>query len=204
MPTRLNILPDQRLLDARPALQDYLSKIGQGVTPENFADLLDSVILGLLNDAFGRVAAHEGSIWVLDASREFLINSYNSGPNSSKIVGFRQPIREGIISMVVATEQGFVENEVYRNEKHSKLLDNELGMVTYAMIAVPFYFLSDCRGVISCVQLSRAKKENGQLIPIEPLPGGFDFDNLLPVQQAAAIIRDLLDLRMMRSAFGFE
>ena len=204
MPTRLNILPDQRLLDVRPALQEYLGRIGRGITPENFADLLDSVILGLLNDSFGRVAAHEGSIWVLDASREFLVNAYNSGPNSSKIVGFRQPIREGIISMVVATEQGFVENEVYRNENHSKLLDDQFGMVTYAMIAVPFYFLSDCRGGVSCVQLSQAKKENGKLIPLEPLPGGFDFESLLPVQQAASIIRDLLDLRIMQSAFGFE
>jgi len=193
MPSRLNILPDQRLLDVRPALQEYLGRIGKGITPENFADLLDSVILGLLNDSFGRVAAHEGSIWVLDASREFLVNAYNSGPNSSKIVGFRQPIRQGIISM-----------EVYRNENHSKLLDNQLGMVTYAMIAVPFYFLSDCRGVVSCVQLSQAKKEGGQLIPLEPLPGGFHFESLLPIQQAASIIRDLLDLRIMQSAFGFE
>jgi hypothetical protein len=36
------------------------------------------------------------------------------------------------------------------------------------------------------------------------LPGGFDFESHLPVQQAASIIRDLLDLRIMQSAFGFE
>ena len=204
MPGRLNIFPDQRLLDVRPALQEYLRRVGQNITPEEFPKLIDSVIFDLLSDYFGRVGAHEGSIWILDASREFLVNAYNSGPNASKIVGFRQPIREGIVSMVLATEQGFVENEVYRNENHSKLLDNQLGVVTYAMIAVPFYFLSDCRGVISCVQLSQVKKERGQLIPLEPSPAGFGFESLLPVQQAASVIRDLLDLRVIRSAFGLE
>jgi hypothetical protein len=204
MPNRLNLVPNQRLLDARPALQEYLNRIGQSITPENFAELLDAVILGLLNDCFGRVGAQEGSAWVLDDSREFLVNAYNSGPNASKIVGFRQPIREGIISMVVATERGFVENKVYRNANHSKLLDNQLGMVTYAMIAVPFYFLSACRGVISCVQLCQAKKEQGELIPLEPLPPGFGFESLSPVEQVASIVRDLLDLRIMQSAFGLE
>jgi hypothetical protein len=204
MANRLNILPDQRLLDVRPALQEYLRRIGQSITPENLADLVDPVILGLLSDSFARAGAHEGSIWILDASREFLVNAYNTGPNASKIVGFRQPIREGIISMVLATEQGFVENVVYRNENHSKLLDNQLGMVTYAMIAVPFYFLSDCRGVISCVQLSEAKKEEGRLIPLEPLPAGFGIESLLPVQQVASIIRDLLDLQIMQLALGLE
>jgi hypothetical protein len=204
MANRLNILPDQRLLDVRPALEDYLRRIGQSITPENLAELIDPVILGLLNDCFGRVGAHEGSIWILDASREFLVNAYNTGANAAKIVGFKQPIREGIISMVLATEQGFMENVVYRNENHSKLLDNQLGVVTYAMIAVPFYFLSDCRGVISCVQLSEAKKENGQLIPLEPSPAGFGFESLLPMQHLASIIRDLLDLQLMQLALGLE
>jgi hypothetical protein len=204
MPNRLNLVPNQRLLDARPALQEHLNRIGQSINPENFASLIDPVILGLLNDSFRRVGAQEGSVWILDGTREFLVNTYNSGPNASKIVGFRQPIREGIISMVVATEHGFVENDVYRNVNHSKLLDNQLGMVTYAMIAVPFYFLSACRGVVSCVQLCQAKKEGSELVPLEPLPPGFGFESLSPMQQVSSIIRDLLDLRMMQSAFGLE
>jgi hypothetical protein len=204
MPIRLNILPDRRLLNVRPALHEYLSQIGQSITPDTFPELIDSAILGLLNDSFGRAGAQEGSIWVLDPSREFLVNAYNSGPNASKIVGFRQPIREGIISMVMATEQPFLENEVYRNERHSKLLDNQLGLVTCAMIAVPFYFLSDCRGVVSCVQLSQVKREREELIPVEPLPAGFGFESLNAIQQTVSIIRDLLDLRVIRSAFGLE
>ena len=60
---------------------------------------------------------------------------------------------EGIISLVVASEHAFVENQVYKNKSHSAALNKKLGKTTYAMIAVPLYFLNQVRGVISCVQL---------------------------------------------------
>lgn len=188
----------------RPILQEHLDRIGEKITPDNFPGLCDGVILGLLKRSFMSVGGHEGSVWLLDPPREHLTIVYNTGPDSAKINGFKQPIREGIISMVVQNEQSFMENEVYRNEHHSKLLDNQLGVLTYAMIAVPFYFLSGCRGVISCVQFVRAKKEQGTFALTEPHPSGFTIDGLTQIQGAATIIRDLLDFRMVKATLGWE
>ena len=137
----------------RPALQEHLAKLGVAVTPENFLSICDEM---LLEASEGNLCAHradEGSIWLLDQEKQHLVVAYNSGPNTEKIMGFKQPLTKGIVSLVVASEHAFVENQVYKNAKHSKTLDKKLHKTTYAMIAVPLYFLNEVRGVISCVQL---------------------------------------------------
>jgi hypothetical protein len=204
MPTRPNFLPNEQLRSMRPILREQLDRIGEKITPDNFPGLCDGVIFGFLQRSFSSTGGHEGSIWLLDRTHEHLTIAYNTGPDSARITGFKQPIREGIVSMVLQNEQSFMENEVYRNEHHSKLLDNQLGVLTYAMIVVPFYFLSGCRGVISCVQLVRAKKELGNLVLTESRPPGFTIDDLSQIEGAATIIRDLLDFRLMKTALGWE
>ena len=64
-------------------------------------------------------------------------------------MGFRQPLNRGIVSTVLASEQAFIENEVYKNARHDDKLNESLAQTTFAMIVVPFYFLNECRGVVS-------------------------------------------------------
>jgi hypothetical protein len=52
-----------------------------------------------------------------------------------------------------------VENEVYKNVDHSKRVDHALGQRTEAMMIVPFHFIGDLRGVISCVVLGETTGE---------------------------------------------
>src|ERR1700704_6881063 len=103
--TRANFLPEQRFLPLRPALQEHLTKVGAAISPENFLSICDEMLLKLLRDTFERISADEGSIWLLDQEKKRLVATYNSGPNSEKIVGFTTPLSEGIISLVVASEQ---------------------------------------------------------------------------------------------------
>src|ERR1043166_4351952 len=171
--TRANFLPEQRFLPLRPALQEHLTKVGAAISPENFLSICDEMLLKVLNDTFERIAADEGSIWLLDQDKKTLVATYNSGPNSEKIVGFRNPLSEGIISLVVASEHAFVANQVYKNKSHSAALNKKLGKTTYAMIAVPLYFLNQVRGVISCVQLLDVLVQEGQAAPVGRAPPGF-------------------------------
>jgi len=101
----------------------------------------------------------------------------------------------GIICMVFASQQPFLENEVSRNAQQSKLLDSRLQMQTHSMIAVPFHFLHDCRGVISCVQL-KSPGEEGE-------PPGFKPSHLVEVQRAAALISQLIEFRVLSRAVGW-
>ena len=202
--TRANFLPEQRFVPLRPALQEHLSKLGVAVTPENFLSICDEMLLKLLKETFERIGANEGSIWLLDQAKEHLVVAFNSGPNTAKIMGFRQPVSKGIVSLVVASEHAFVENQVYKNTKHSKALDEKLHKTTYAMIAVPLYFLNEVRGVISCVQLLDVEVRDGQAEATGETPRGFGPPELNAIQTMAAVVRDLIDYRLLGTAVGWN
>jgi hypothetical protein len=144
MVKRPNFLPNEAFLALRNTLADHLGQMAQNITPENFPGICDQQIYQLLGESFQRVGADEGSIWILDGLKEHLVIAYNSGNRSEEVTGFKQPLGEGIVSLVVASEQSFVETEVYKNARHSRKLDDKFSVTTYAMIVVPFYFLNEC------------------------------------------------------------
>jgi hypothetical protein len=201
---RANFLPDARFVPLRSALQEHLTKVGEAILPHNFISICDATLLRVLSDTFERIRADEGSIWLLDEPKENLVVAYNSGPNANKIIGFKQPLNKGIISLVVATEQAFVENQVYKNARHSAVLDQKLHNKTYAMIAVPLYFLNQIRGVISCVQLVNLTNRNGELLPDGETPPGFRAQHLGVIQTTTQVLRDLIDYRLLGTAVGWN
>lgn len=202
--TRANFLPEPRFVPLRPALQEHLAKLGAAVTPENFLSVCDEMLLKLLKDTFAQISADEGSIWLLDHEKQNLVVAYNSGPNTEKIMGFQQPVTKGIVSLVVASEHAFVENQVFKNAKHSATLDRKLHKSTYAMIAVPLYFLNEVRGVISCVQLQDTEEREGKLAALGTTPPGFGPPELNAIQTIAAVVRDLIDYRLLGTAVGWN
>jgi|SRR6266404_2444339 len=204
MSSRVNFLPDERFLSLRSALKERLQKMADILTPENIGGILDVRIENVLRDAFDRVGADEGSLWLLDPEKEHLVIAYNTGAQSTEVVGFKQPVGSGIVSTSLASEQGFAENEVYKHELHSRLLDDRLSLTTYAMIVVPFYFLNACRGVISCVQLFNVRREADQTVPAGPIPPGFDIEQLNLIKRASLIISDLIDYRLLRVTVGWD
>ena len=152
---RCTIVPDPQFLELKGALLERLTSIASTITPQNFASLLDPLMRWVLEHGFSQAQAHEGTIWLTDAAEEHLVPAYNTGPHSDKLVGnFQQPIKEGIICMVMASEQPFVENDVAKNSQQSRRLDTMLGVETFALIAVPFYFLK------SWLMKSRMSKTN--------------------------------------------
>jgi hypothetical protein len=202
--TRANFLPEPRFVPLRPALQEHLAKLGAAVTPDNFLSICDEMLLKLLRETFTRISADEGSIWLLDQEKEHLVVAYNSGPDTDKIMGFKLPVTKGIISLVVASEHAFVENQVYKNAKHSAILDEKLKKTTYAMIAVPLYFLNEVRGVISCVQLQDVEVRDGKAATTGETPAGFGPPELNAIQTIAAVVRDLIDHRLVGTAVGWN
>jgi hypothetical protein len=201
---RANFLPEQRFIPLRPALQEHLAKIGDAISPANFLSICDEMLLKVLTDTFQRISADEGSIWLLDEGKQHLVVAFNSGPNADKIVGFKQPLNKGIISLVVASERAFIESNVYKNSKYSADLDEKLHNTTYAMIAVPLYFLNQVRGVISCVQLFDVLLQQGEPVPAGKTPPGFKPQHLVAIQTASAVIKDLIDYRLLGTAVGWN
>jgi hypothetical protein len=203
-PVRANFLPEQRFVPLRPILQEHLAKVGDAISPANFLSICDDKLIKLLVSTFERASAHEGSIWLLDEPKQNLVITYNNGPNAEKVIGFQQPTSKGIVSLVVATEQGFVENQVYKNARHSAMLDQQLHSTTYAMVAVPLYFLNQVRGVISCVQLIDVILQQQEAVPAGKIPPGFGPGELNLLQATAAVMRDLIDYRLLGTAVGWN
>ncbi|MCI0747654.1 MAG: GAF domain-containing protein [Verrucomicrobia subdivision 3 bacterium] len=189
------LAPDPRFAELKNALADRLASAGASITPQNFASLLDPLMRSVLAQGFAEATAHEGTVWLLDEPGQHLIPAYNTGPNAAKFVAtFKQPVNEGLIAMVTASEQPFVENEVYRNSRQSKRLDTALGVQTCSLIGVPFYLLKRCSGTISCVQLKTAN---------QPDPPGFTPSHLAAVQRTASVLSRLLDFQFLGATVGW-
>jgi hypothetical protein len=195
---RCTIVPDPRFVELHAGLQERLAAIVKSVQPENFASLLDPLARDVLARGFADARAHEGTIWLPDAEGKHLVPAYNTGPDAEKIVGkFRQPLNAGLVCMVFASEQAIVENDVYKNARQSKMLDEALRVQTYALIAAPFHLLKACRGVISCVQLKRPQTRAEELT-------GFSFDHLTAIQRTAGLLSQLMELRLLSEVIGWN
>ena len=193
------VVPDERWLALRPTLLATLNEAARGICCEAFDAFLDGSMRSLLVEGFRRVGAHEGTVWLLDELRTALVPRYNSGAHAEKFVGrFRQSLQSGMISMVAATEQPICENEVCRNARQDRRLDTELRVKTWAMLAVPFYYFSELRGVISCVQI--IPEESGETLP----PPGFSGEHLHELQHTAGLLSRLIEYRLLAQCIGLD
>jgi transcriptional regulator with GAF, ATPase, and Fis domain len=196
MSSRLNLLPDPAFADLRVALSERLERMAMAIKPAQFETLLDPLMRQIVQRGFSEASADEGTVWLLDESGESLVPAFNTGPDASKLVGtFKQPLNTGLICMVLASEQPFLENEVHKNASQSKLLDSRLKVQTHAMIAVPFHFVHACRGVISCVQLKRSAADAD--------PAGFRPEHLAAVQRSSALLSQLIEYHLLSRAVGW-
>ena len=181
----------------KPTLLGQLSQVAESIHAGNFASQLDTLMRAHLRSGFDAAGAHEGTVWLLDEKEEYLVPAFNTGPNADSIVGkFRQPLDSGLISMVLASQQPFLENQAYLNKRQSKLLDLTLETQTYALIEVPFYILRVCRGVISCVQL-RPREDDAKP------PNGFDDESLRSVLNLSETISRMVDLKLIGNTVGW-
>jgi transcriptional regulator with GAF, ATPase, and Fis domain len=195
---RLTVLPDGRLSTLRPVLSARMKEAAEMLGESAFDEFFDSTMRSLLISGLHCAGAHEGTVWLLDHSRTNLVPRFNSGPKAAAFVGsFRQTLRAGMISMVVATEQPICENEVHTNQRQDRTLDHKLGLVTCSMLAVPLYFASEVRGVISAVRLKPADST-------EPDPAGFSPEDLRGLQLTASVLSRLIEHELITLSIGME
>jgi hypothetical protein len=153
---------------------------------------VDTATCCLLRELLQRAAAAAGAentgLWL--ASDEHLHASLGTGPHAEHFVGiFKQPLERGIISMVHASAQSFCENAIPSNPEHSPVLDNTLGIITDAMIAVPLAVGGGIVGVITCVHTRPADDPSP--------PSEFGPKDLSEFEFAAACCGRILEAAML-------
>ena len=192
----LNLVADPELSAAGARLEDRLRHWADDLTLADFHQLRDSLIERVLAGAFQWIGANEGTIWLANPEGDHLTAAHNTGPRAGELIGFSQPLDQGIISLVYANEQAYCENEVSCRESHDTTLDEKLGLETIAMLAVPFYFAFGLRGVISCVQL----KEPGS----SETPPGFDTRHIEELANTATLVERLINSRLILASLGVD
>jgi hypothetical protein len=193
--SRLGILPDEEMAIYLPRLREFLSATGRKITPEKFR-LVAANYLPYLLSVFRVHHGSEGTVWIADRNDPALVPVFNSGPHADEFVGkYRQPLTSGLISMVFSTEKSFISLSVSERADHDKSLDTRLHLNTSAMLAVPFYFLNECRGVISCVQLQG--ETNAPLTP-------FALEDLSLLGETADMIGKLIDFALLQYFLGLS
>lgn len=198
MASRITVLPDDRLAALRGVVELRLQQAAELVTREGFEDFFDAGMRAAFCACLRECGAHEGSVWLLDEGCGALVPRFNSGPNAASFVGkFRQKLSSGVISAVVAMEQPMCENAMQRNARRDPALDEQLGVRTCAMLAVPFYFAGELRGVLSAVQLATGDAS-------APEPPGFSPDALGAFQTTAAVLARLIERRLLGDILGLE
>jgi len=177
-------------------VENYIDSWIQSSDPVELIEILDDSCRELLRIAFQAVGGTEGTVWLKDSGEEFLVAVYNSGREASNLVGFRQPIGSGIISLVYAQQQPYCENEIEGSDGHDDTVDKKMHQHTTAMIAVPFYFAFQLRGVISCVQLAD-QSGNDRL-------AGFDSDHVSQLVKAASGAEHFINATLLSAALGLD
>jgi hypothetical protein len=191
------ILPDPAFDDLRPVLTERMARLGTRFHAGQFAALMDPLIRQVLERGFHEAGAHEGTVWILDEAGENLIPAFNTGPDAERLMReFKQPLNAGLISMVFASEQPFLENEVWKNAQQSRLLDTLLAKQTCAMLAVPLHLVQTCRGVVSCVQLKKPGAPG-------PDPPGFRPEHLAGIQRMSTLLSRLIEFRWLGQMTGW-
>jgi transcriptional regulator with GAF, ATPase, and Fis domain len=198
MGERFTLLHDARLHAVQPLVTSRLRELATVVGTGAFDEFFDGTMRALLTKCLAGIGADEGTVWLLDQERTYLLPRWNNGPFAANFVGhYRQSLRVGMISMVVATEQPICENDVQQNERQDKTLDRTLGVRTCAMIATPLYFAGDLRGVLSAVRLQPAESA-------EPAPPGFEPGHIESLQLIVAVLARMLEHQLLGLALGLE
>ena len=191
---RVSILADARLQGCSADVERGLSTCAATLSIDDLQGLMDRANCAVFDSAMRDTGAESGTIWLANPERTHLTIGYSHVDQN--LVGRDQPLDEGLVSLVVASENGICENLVYQNEQHSKRIDEEFHFVTCAMIAVPFYLGGNLRGVISFVRIKADEQA--------PDPPGFTADHLGKVQQLSSTVERLLNYRLLRILLGLQ
>lgn len=193
-PARTQLLRLSGLAESGAEVERLLEAWIREKTPGQLVSLVDAASLNLLKEAFAAAGGCEGTIWLIDPESDELVASYNSGGEADKLVGFRQPTSQGIVSLVFVQQQPYCENRIGASAGHDDTLDRKIAKHTTAMIAVPFYFAFGLRGVVSCVQLAEAPRSRE----------GFHSADVETLARAVNLVGRLIDGTLLTSLLGLS
>ena len=187
--------PDATLIEYSSTIEQRLEACSRRMQPEDLRSLLGNAGRELVRVTTKTLEADSASIWLMSSDRTRLIVSHVF-PANEDLMNRDQPLDEGLVSLVLKSEQPICENQVYEHLDHSKRTDQSLGVVTCSMIAVPFYAGGVLRGVVSCVRM----KDD----PEAPDPPAFTSADLARMSRLAKALEQMINFRFLSGILGLD
>lgn len=206
--------PDPELTPLEERLASRRGEFARHALAAQPASLIEGLPARLIHQALGGIAADEGSVWLAMENAQVLVPVWNNGPDAPRFVNaFRLPATLGITGMVFTGGLAACESEVCFNQHQNRHLDRTLGVLTWAMLAVPLKFAGEIRGVITAVRLIRLTDlpaltqmpEASEGFPDGYLPpASFSITDLQAMETTVAAVGRLIEHRLTAWVLGTE
>ena len=187
--------PVPALAEHTAEIEIHLERCAVNLQPEDLREMLGKAGREMVAVTVAALKVDSASIWLADRGRTRLIVSHVY-PKDEALMNRAKPIGEGLVSLVLQSEQPLCENQVYSNAAHSRQTDEALGKVTCAMLAVPLHAGGEVCGVLSCVRM----KDSADA----PDPPSFSSANLARMRRLSKGIEHLLNYRMLSAILGLD
>lgn len=215
MTAPFSILLDPEISRLVERLRTHATVLWERSVNEAAGALLAGLPGGVVARALQAVGADEGSVWLAAEDEKVLIPVWNNGPDAEQFVGhFKLPAAAGITGWVFMGGMAACETEVCFHQKQHRELDLKLGVLTWAMLAVPLRVAGETRGVVTAVRLIRLSAFAPNLTSVPQSwadfpegfvpPSSFSVDDLATMESAAQVLGRLLDHRLQCWALGTE
>jgi hypothetical protein len=181
---------------------------------EKASAMMDGLPARLTDIVLKSIGADEGSLWLAVEEGAALMPIWNNGPDAARFVGrFQLPVTQGISGFVFTSGIAACEAEVCFHQRQHRELDRSLGVLTWAMLAVPLVFAGAARGVITAVRLIRLSdlpdlrkvpESRDELPAGYTPPAAFGLADLSAMETAAGAVGRLIEHRLTAWVLGIE
>lgn len=167
--------------------QQRLSELFHQVPPARVKEWMGSLDRQRMRAVCDGLGGTEGSLWWKDPDGDELVICCNCGDRADELeLAIRQPLSEGLVSLVFQSGEAVVVNDAQEHPSHSKRVDAVLEQATGAIMVAPLEVGGALRGVISVVILEK--------------PGRFSLDQLNRLQELADRVSSVLEQRAWEQA----
>jgi hypothetical protein len=214
MPAPFSSFGDPELSPLADQLAARREQFAEHCLKEKPSALVDGLPARLADTVLKSIGADEGSLWLAVDDGQALLPIWNNGPDAARFVGsFRLPVTQGISGFVFTSGIAACEAEVCFNQRQHRELDLQLGVLTWAMLAVPLFFGGASRGVITAVRLIRLSDlpdlkrvpESRAEFPSDfTPPAAFGLADLSAMETTAGAVGRLIEHRLTAWVLGIE
>lgn len=214
MPAPFSSFGDPELSPLADQLAARREQFAAHCLKEKASALIDGLPARLTDTVLKSIGADEGSLWLAVDDGQSLLPIWNNGPDAARFVGsFKLPVTQGISGFVFTSGIAACEAEVCFNQRQHRELDRNLGVLTWAMLAVPLVFGGAARGVITAVRLIRLSDlPDLKKVPesLADLPSdyqkqaAFGLADLSAMETTAGAVGRLIEHRLTAWVLGIE